>query len=432
MKKIEKDILVEADKENRKKQSMEDKKDSYSALLDVICEGENYLRQTHRSEVKTFDDDFIVRLEDGIQAIARIVANPRTFIKEHQDIINAELAKKVSSLSLRHISTNSQYIRDIDADGNVVPSKILTIQTETDLAIYENRFVMTLIKRCMLFIQMRYNWIKEHGETFDSDLLLLHNKTVINGVIYEVDSRIKMSIPSTDAGNSEKNRDLLNRLTELRNLCDYFLHTPFMDSLRGVREVSSPIHRTNMIVKHPDYHKAYELWNFLEAYEELGISYDVKETDQEFCEEYKKELSKNIANSILLLNANPVDLSKLTVSRHNVYNPEIIFDLEDVTYMDGKYLFDAYPDAKERENPLAPLPSEAKQINEEIKERIKEQKKIEKVVKKSITQAKDEYEMEEANKRIQNHKEVEQDIESLLKKIKELEKENQRLKQKSK
>lgn len=430
MKKKETNILEDSEKTYRELLDVESNNKSYNALLDKVSGGENYIRHTHRSEVKTFDDNFIVQLEDGIAAISRIVANPRTFIKEQQDLVNAELAKKVSSLSLRHISTNSQYVRDIDEEGNVVPSKILTIQTETDLAIYENRFVMTLVKRCLLFIQMRYNWIKEHGETYDSDLLLVHNKSVIDGITYEVDSRIKMSIPSLDAGNSEKNRDLLNRLTELRNLCEYFLHTPFMDQLRGAREVSSPIHLTNMIVKHPDYHKCLILWNFLEAYEELGIQFDVTETDQEFSENYKKELNKHVANNILLLNSNPVDTKKIDVSRHNVYNPEIIFDLEDVTYMDGKYLFDAYPCAKQQPNPLAPLPSEAREMNEEIKNKIKDEKRIEKIIKKNITESKDEYELAEANKRINNQKELENNIDALLRKIDELENENAMLRRK--
>ena len=111
--------------------------------------GENIIRQSQRTEVKKFDDSIINELESGLEAIERIIANPRTFIKEQAELVQVGLAKRVSALSIRHFATHSQFVRNINEKNEVIPEKVLTIFAETDTAIYENRFVMTLIRRCL-------------------------------------------------------------------------------------------------------------------------------------------------------------------------------------------------------------------------------------------------------------------------------------------
>lgn len=368
--------------------------------------GENYLRQTSRQEVKAFDDTFITELETGLDAVAKILANPRTFIKEEADLVEAGLAKKISALSIRHFASHSQYIRDIDEYGEVTPEKILTIHAETDTAIYENRFVMTLIKKCLSFIQTRYWYVIEHGETKDSDLLLLHNKTVIDDITYEVDSRIKISTPSLDNGNSQKNNDLLQRLTMLRQRCAYYLRSPFMEEMKGAKDVASPIHMTNMLLKHPEYHKAYLLWVFLDKYEELGISYEVKEFNQAINQAYKDELSTYVANSILAIHSNRVNKGEVKPSKPYKYVPKVVFSLEDETYADSRFLFDAYPEAKKnsKDYPLPKLPEEVREENERIRQRIKNQRAAKENLDKAILADKDKIVYEEAMKRVEAKK----------------------------
>ena len=376
-----------------------------SPLKAYVNGGENYLRQTSRQEVKAFDDTFINELETGLDAVAKILANPRTFIKEEADLVEAGLAKKISALSVQHFASHSQYIRDIDEDGNVTPEKILTIHAETDTAIYENRFVMTLIKKCLSFIQTRYWYVIEHGETKDSDLLLLHNKTVIDNVTYEVDSRIKISTPSLDNGNSQKNNDLLARLTTLRQRCAYFLRSPFMEEMKGAKDVASPIHMTNMLLKHPEYHKAYLLWIFLDKYEDLGISYEVKEFNQKIDQAYKDELSTYVANSILAIHSNRVNKDEVKPSKPYKYVPKVVFSLEDETYADSRFLFDAYPEAKKvKPYPLPDLPAEVALENERIRQRIKNQKAAKEVLDKAILDDKDKIIYEETLKRVEKQK----------------------------
>lgn len=370
-----------------------------------ISHGETFIRQTFRSETKAFDDTFINELEIGLDAVGKILANPRTFIKEESDLVEAGLAKKISAVSIRHFATNSRYLRNVDEDGEVTPKKILEIHAETDTAIYENRFVMTLLKRCLAFIQTRYYFVIEHGETRDSDLLQIHNKTEIDGITYEVDSRIKISTPSDDSGNSEKNDELLRRLTVLRQNCAYYLRSPFMESMKGAKDVSSPIHMTNMLRKHPEYHKAYLLWVFLDQYEDLGINYEVKEYNQVMDAAYKEEVATYIANSILAIHSNRVNPSELKAAKPIKFVPKVVFSLEDETYADSRFLFEAYPPAKAaRELPLPPLPEEVRLENEAMRQRLKNQQAAKTILDKVILEDKDRIVYEETLKRVHKQK----------------------------
>ena len=398
------------------------------ALRKCVRHGETFVRQTQRTEVKKFDDSIIQELEAGLDAIERILANFKTFIKEQAELVNVGLAKKVTSLSIRHFATHSQFVRNINENNEVIPEKVLTIYAETDVAIYENRFVMTLIKRCLSFIQTRYEYIMTHGETKDSDLLLMHNKTTIDNVTYEVDSRIKVSIPSDDDGNMEKNRVLLDKLTELKNRCSTYFASSFMTEMKGAKDVSNPIHMTNMIVKNPDYHRAYLFWEFLDSYEELGVTFDVKERNTDFNQEYLNEINTHIANSIALLHTHKIDDRVLKASVDEKITPQVVFTLEDETFEEGKYLYDAYPEAKEkRSDPLPPTSEEVRESDMRIKQRIKNQKDAKTNLDKAIKKRKDEIVYEEALARKQRQKDFEEQYYELLAELNALKEENDKL-----
>ncbi len=374
--------------------SLSQESDAFASTKEKIkAEGDNYLRQTERIEVKAFDDSFILEMEEGLEAVGRIIANPRTFIKEQPELVEAGLAKKISALSVSHLASHSQFVRHVDEKSNVHPDKILTIFSETDSQIYENRFIMTLIRRCLAFLQERYTFILSHGETYDSDLLLVHSSVEIDGLTYSVDTRVQVRQPSSDAGESKRNESLLARMAMLRQKCAFFLHSPFMEEMKGAREVSSPIHMTNMIVKQPDYHRAYLLWVFLDQYESLGISYDVTETDQKFDEEYFESIYNLVTASALTLASKRVKdrvVHNAKNTRKKKIEPKVIFTLEDETYQDGKFLFNHFPEEeKKRENPLALTPEEAEAERLALEEAIAKQQKAKPLVEKDILHDKD-------------------------------------------
>lgn len=373
-----------------------------SALMDEVrTSPETKFSQMSRVETKYFDATFVDALEDGMAAIAKIISNPRTFIKEEAELVNSEKAKKVSPISIQHFASHSQYLRNITKTGEVIPDKLLTIHSETDTAIYENRFVMTLIKRCMSFINTRVAFIKEHGETLDSDELLVHTKVNLGGIDYEVDMKVRASVPSDDAGESKKNADLLARLNECRDQCGYFLRSPFMAQMKGAKDVSVPVHMTNMLLKNPDYHKAYVLWCFIDAYESLGVSYDVKEKRGRFSEEYLDSLYRLVGSSIATLHSHHTASSKVIARSSKKITPQIIFSLDEVSYMDGRFIYDAYPAAKEAIDPTQCLTEEGQKVLIAHKvDKLRLEGKAKPVVKAAVQKHKDQEVSKQAQDRL--------------------------------
>lgn len=394
-----------------------------SLLLQVREQGKNYVRQTERLESKKFDGKFVDELEKGFNAIDQIIANPRTFIKESPELVEAGLAKKINAQSITHLASHTQFVHSVDEKGNVTPEKILTIHAEIDMQIYENRFVMTLIKKCSLFIEKRFNFIKDHGETLDSDLLLIKSVSNIDGAKYEIDSRIKVSTPSKDGGNKEKNEDVLQRLASLRERCAYYMRSPFMAEMQGAKDVANPIHMTNLIVKNPHYHAAYELWKFVDAYTELGVSYNVQETEQDFSQPYFEEILALVMADILTLRSNRVKNKVINPkkSKDRVVNPKVVFNLEDETYYDGKFLYDQFPSyKKKRYSPMALTPEEAKEQRLALEENLREERYKKTLVDEDIEKQKN---IDIAKEAVERQKKLEAEEKARIKAEKAKEKE---------
>ncbi|MDY2913744.1 MAG: DUF2357 domain-containing protein [Candidatus Enteromonas sp.] len=308
--------------------------------------GKTKFFQKRRTEVKTYDDEFISRLEKGFEAIDSIILNPRSFIRESPELVDAGRAKKINSQSVSHLASHTQYVYEVKDNGDVTPMKILTVNSEVDFQIYENRFVYSLIQKAALFIEKRFQYIKSHGETRDSEVLILQNETEIDGARYEMFSRIKVSTPSSDEGKAEKNEESLLRLSRLRERAAYYRKSSFAESLKGSKPVNNPIHMTNMIVKEPHYHACYELWNFLDSYSDLGVSFDVKETEQEFTEEDISSLYCLLGQEALSLSSSLISSRQLPEGNTKAKNirPKITFSLEEETFDDGRYIYEQFPE----------------------------------------------------------------------------------------
>ena len=318
---------------------------SFRALYDALRHtGKTLISQKLREEEKAYDDLFIEKLEEGFEAIDSIILNPRTFIKENPELVDAGRAKKINAQSIVHLSSHTQYVYEVDQNNDVTPMKILTINSDVDYQIYENRFVWSLINKAALFIEKRYHYILDHGETRDSELLLLHNVTEIGGTRYELDSRIAVSRPSSDGGKAEQNANLLLRLARLRERAAYYRKSAFAESMKGAKMVANPIHRTNMIVKEPHYHACYELWTWLDSYAQLGVHFDVKETEHPFSEGDYEDLMCLVAASFLNVRSSLSEPLIPEKTKSKSLDPKVVFSLEDENYNDGRFLYDQFKD----------------------------------------------------------------------------------------
>ena len=100
-----------------------------------------YLRLTRRGSSK-FDPSWISVIEDTLYELGQIVMKPREETKSEGEITPIELSKKVNAESVQHLASHTQFIKEIDENGNVMPSKILSHFNKEDLHTYENKQYM--------------------------------------------------------------------------------------------------------------------------------------------------------------------------------------------------------------------------------------------------------------------------------------------------
>ncbi len=336
----------------KKIDSLKEGSSSYNDLLSYVLEhGDNYIAHRARNEARAFDESWIEAISEGLEGIDHIIAAPRTFIKEQREVVLAALAKRVSAASVTHLASHSQFIHGFDEDGNVVPEKILGIDSDEDYQTYENRFVMSLILKLSIFVENRARYIKEHGDTRNSNVLVMHSKVTIDGKTYEIDNRIRLSEPSDDEGMKETNDEMLAKVETMSNRVIYYLSCPFMKKMKGAKIVHNPINMTNLLEKNPDYKKCVKLWRFIDSYNKLGIEYNIVERNEEFSKEYMDEVASMMVNNILTLTAHQVDAINIPQGKGDVTKrivPKTLLNLDDIAFMDGKFQYTQFPEIKEK------------------------------------------------------------------------------------
>ena len=102
-------------------------------ILTALSNGKNTYLRMDRLESSSFDSSWIEVIENVIFDLGEIIANPRQNTKTEGNIVPIELARKTSAESVQHLASHTQYIKEIDEYGNVIPSKILTMVHEDDI-----------------------------------------------------------------------------------------------------------------------------------------------------------------------------------------------------------------------------------------------------------------------------------------------------------
>ena len=248
-----------------------------SNFISAIRSGDNEILHNAVSQAVMLDGGWILTIESALHSIEQIVRNPRKFIAEEDDIVDVAKARRVSSRTVRHLASHSQYVRNIEEDGDVIPNKLLVSYLDDDLAIYENRFVCALIKRLILFVEQRYRDLDGKMDVSTTTNLSMHSKFNYGDSKFVCDIRLQVQEPPVLTEDVEKNQDLYDRVDNIRKRLRILQNTDFMKFLGGKKIVKPPIQKTNLLMKNVDYNSCYKLWLFISAYTNVGYAIDVKD-----------------------------------------------------------------------------------------------------------------------------------------------------------
>ena len=304
-------------------------------IFDALAAGKNTYLRYDRLQSSSFDSSWIEMIEGVIFDLGEIIANPRMTTKVEGNIVPVELARKTGAESVQHLSSHTQYIKEIDEYGNVIPSKIMTMVSEDDLHTYENRFIATLVRRLVLFIEKRYEVVSEFAELRNQEVLMFKNKSIVNGAEVEIETKVKIAYKSDDK-EALKSSAYIDRIKQIRNYVLYFYNSSFMRQLKTERDVRNPILQTNIIRKNPKYHHCYEVYRFIETYDRLGVNYKVDENYSLFNEEEINELNHTLFANFVTLRGK--DISKNHKEIKHIYKPRIATSMDDEQFVYGNLL----------------------------------------------------------------------------------------------
>lgn len=250
--------------------------DAYDKFYSAMRAGNNKVFHNFVSEHFSLDDKWIYTIEGALFSVELIARNPRRFIKEEENIVDVERAKRTNAKTVRHLSSHTQNIQSVTED-NVRPKKVLVSEINEDIAIYENRFVYALIERLTLFVEQRYRDIGDKAKNFDNTNLSLRSEFAVGDNNFECSLDIKVKEPSRDEEATERLNELLEKIENIRKRLRILKNTEFCKELSKSKLVRPPIQKTNLLRMNVDYRNCYQLWMFISAYTLVGYSVDVTE-----------------------------------------------------------------------------------------------------------------------------------------------------------
>lgn len=275
---------------------------------------------------KVIDMDWVVAIEEALPYIQKAIDEQRRFIKQIENVVRIELAKKVGPDSVKHLSQHTNFIAKVE-DGMVTPNKILTTEREESFAIYENRVLMTLIHKALRFVDDKYSKMKDVPNDSNQKMQVLRH--------LELDQqKVDISVNFLNETHETLADDLdvldlstlsdFDRIRRIRTTLNEFLATPLMKEIAKEPQVRPPITQTNLLKKNPNFKKAMELWNFLESYKKDGFELVHEEYDGSVSETVKQDvyISMNFQHFMLTLATNPA-LRKMLNEKYEEENARI-------------------------------------------------------------------------------------------------------------
>lgn len=225
----------------------------------------------------TIDDEWIKKIEKGLEFVEKAVEENRQFIQVNGEVVPIEKAKKVSKHSVEHLAKHSNLITKIPENptDTIIPDGIYMVEKLNDFAIYENRFLYTLLCYLRDFIALRLEKIYELRSTYICDFSFkktLESKK--HNYTYNVsfhDEIFDNPYPIPDDTLISQ----IKRISDCQEIVMMLLNTDMMNEVSKSPKVKAPIVKTNVLKMNNNFKNALLLYDYIVGYE--GDGYQAEE-----------------------------------------------------------------------------------------------------------------------------------------------------------
>lgn len=248
-----------------------------------------------KTNEKVIDMDWVIAIEETLPYIQKAIDEQRRFIKQAENVVRIKKAKK-----------------------------ILTVEREEGFAIYENRVLLTLIHKALMFVDDKYSKMKDVPN--DS-----YNKITMNRHLELNPQKLDFSVNYVNENHESLAEDLdvedieslsdFDRIRRIRQGLNECLATPLMKEIAKEPQVKPPLTQTNLLKENPNFKKAVELWNFLDTYKKKGFELVGEEYNGKMTDENKEDvyLAMEFQHFMMSITTNPA-LRKMLQEKYEEEN----------------------------------------------------------------------------------------------------------------
>lgn len=222
------------------------------------------------------DYEWIDIMEDTVKYLDNILRNPNRFIVNEEEVIKVELARRVTVESIKHLSRNTNLIQDIDKKtGDVRPSKILNINKEESYDTYENKFIYSLIQNMKSYIARKKQKIDAKSSFKDNKNLEYVSCTEVGKEKVNINMKLETKLNNDNSNNDE----ILTKIESLEQKINALTYNDVYKTIerKHITLVTSPIKKTNLIMKNVNFQYATKLWDYLQTHVDDDVKVEKKD-----------------------------------------------------------------------------------------------------------------------------------------------------------
>ncbi|WP_294386313.1 hypothetical protein [uncultured Ruminococcus sp.] len=198
------------------------------------------------------------------------------------------------------------------------------IDEQESFAIYENRVLLTLIHKALMFVDDKYSKMKDvPNDSYNNITMNRHlelNQQKLNFSVNYVNENHENMAENLDVEDIESLSDF-DRIRRIRQGLNECLATPLMKEIAKEPQVKPPLTQTNLLKENPNFKKAVELWSFLDTYKKQGFELVGEEYNGKMTDENKEDvyLAMEFQHFMMSITTNPA-LRKMLQEKYEEEN----------------------------------------------------------------------------------------------------------------
>ncbi len=226
------------------------------------------------SSICKIDRDWVDEISRGLPFVIDAVMENRQFVRSDGEVVPIEKVRTVGKDTVVDLSKHSNYItRDpASTNGKIIPDKLMMPQKDNDFAIYENRFLYSLLIYLSQFIEIRLNEIIKITGQYEAKTKIKKTlSTPLRKLSFELNFE-DVHLNDPFASKRSSSEEAINTIKTCLNQTKSLLMTPLMKEVSKAAMVHPPIVKTNIFRFDHNFKESLALYNFLQSYDKKGFT----------------------------------------------------------------------------------------------------------------------------------------------------------------